>query len=101
MENAKLAGKLGLDVGAVSSIINNLDNETITRSNDGDPNIYAVRDGQTFRGNRDLQMQYGKRYLANPVIPAYDRNKTGVTRDFMESADVMRTDWNIDKGLYR
>ena len=54
MENAKLAGKLGMNAGDLASITFDADNRKVTFMNDSDPNLY-VRSG-------------GKYYLAGPEI---------------------------------
>ena len=47
MENAKLAGKLGLDVGDQATVYADLDRGTLTGRNDGLPDVYITKGGRT------------------------------------------------------
>lgn len=58
MENAKLAGKLGLDLGDVAAVHYDLDRGEIFGKNDGDDSQWSHRGGKKYRMSRDSANMY-------------------------------------------
>lgn len=63
MENAKLAGKLGLPVGNQASVLMDLGNQYETYTNDGDRNVYIRgTDGRIGAINDNMRTEFEKHF---------------------------------------
>ena len=87
MENAKLAGKLGMNLGDMASVVYDLDQNKRVLINDGDPNLYAKQ-------GRDMVVidTYGS--YAEPI---YMGGRNAQQEEYLQP----KTRMDVQKGLDR
>ncbi len=82
------------DMGEQASITFNVDRNTVTQTNDGDPAVYAISGGRTYRDKG--QIRAGLRNTAYPLNGGHGQTWTNP----MNGASAYEIQHNIRNGFF-